>query len=366
MSILDKEPNLPLLTPRSLSSMRGAFRVIVNDPIKAPSKYSHDAWYVNFIEESVRKIPGWNSEYIAETPEITGDQNEILLLVARSDGKSWPLSVGKSLDFERKITRLANWAMHGRLFTLGKIPSPSKLIRSSAVEWDVSMKEQWAVWWDQVWPNVVSFGSIISSPRLLIGDETAWMFAEPGDCVVSARGLTPSGLEQKLRSILISKISENNPVAFSRVDIAVGTSWAESQDSTDQKVYEAKWGMLCEAFRNMAAILDSEGYGAPVPDDEAIAAGEEPLPRYSFMECVPCHPDIDPNAQISLPLEWRNYAKSLVNAAALNYMPITPLKTGAWQEPEAPGVMSTRFIARTGAGVEPRFRTWSHLRKKRK
>jgi hypothetical protein len=273
---------------------------------------------------------------------------------------------GEKLRFERKNARIASWAISNRLFTLGTIPSPSKLIRSSAVEWDVSTKEQWGIWWDQVWSSVPSYGSVLENPRLLIGDETAWMFAEPGDCVVSARGLSPMGLEQKLRSILVSKTSQENPVPFSRVDIAVGSSWAESQISTVQEEYAAKWISLCQAFENMARILNSEGYGAPIPDDESIASGEEPLPRYSFMECPPCHPDIEPNSSISLPFGWRNYAKELVNNAAINYMPITPLKTGAWQEPELPGVMSTRFVARTGSGVEPRFRTWSHLRKKRK
>jgi hypothetical protein len=106
MSIIEKEPNLPLLTPRSLSAMRGAFRVLVVDPVKAPSKYSHDGWYVNFIEDSIRNIPGWQSEYFSEIPEVTNNAHEILLLVGRSDGKSWPASTGRNSDLRGRTQGL--------------------------------------------------------------------------------------------------------------------------------------------------------------------------------------------------------------------------------------------------------------------
>jgi hypothetical protein len=358
MSITDREPDLPILPPRAIASIRGAFKLLVHDPVGEPSRGSHDEWHAKFVAESAKLIPGWAGALaLKETPEPTPDTTELLLLTARTDGKAWPALTGKRPDFLTKLQRLAAWAQQGRLLIYGSMPGPSKLIRSQAIDWDVATKEQWASWWDIVWPQLQTYGSITENPRLIVGDECAWAFAQPGDMVVAARGISPMGLNQRLRSVLASRETR-----FSRVDICVGQSWAEAQKAEAPEYYANAWNQLCQAFWEMSQLLNSEGYG----QDSANQADtlEQPPTYYSFIEPPHCHPDSE-GSKLG-PLDYRQYARSLVVQAAQAYMPFQPLPEGAWQEPELPQLVSPRHVAKIGAGVEPKSRMWTSTRAKKK
>jgi hypothetical protein len=360
MSITDREPDLPVSPPRAIASIRGAFKLLVHDPVGEPSKGSHDEWHAKFVAESAKLIPGWAGALaLKETPEPTPDTTELLLLTTRTDGKAWPALTGKRLDFLTKLQRLAAWAQQGRLIIYGAMPSPAKLIRSPAIDWDVASKEQWASWWDAVWPQLQTYGSMLESPRLVVGDECAWAFAQPGDMVVAARGISPMGLNQRLRSVLASRESR-----FSRVDICVGLSWAESQTPQEPEYYTNAWNQLCQAYWEMSQLLNSEGYGQDSPDIADIAEGVNPPTHHSFIEPPHCAPDTQ-GSKLG-PFSYRNYARGLVVQAAQAYMPLQPLPEGAWQEPELPGQLSPRHVAKTGAGVEPKSRMWSPSRAKKK
>lgn len=359
MSITDREPDLPVSPPRAIASIRGAFKLLVHDPVGEPSKGSHDEWHAKFVAESAKLIPGWSGGLaLKETPEPTPDTTELLLLTARTDGKAWPALTGKRLDFLTKLQRLAAWAQQGRLLIYGSMPSPSKLIRSPAIDWDVAQKEQWASWWDAVWPQLQTYGSMLESPRLLVGDEAAWAYAQPGDLVVAARGISPMGLNQRLRSVLASREAR-----FSRVDVCVGLSWAESQGVEAPEYYTNAWNQLCQAFWEMGQTLTAEGYGQDSPDMADIAEGVNPPFFHSFIEPPCCAPGAE-GSKLSA-IEYRQYARGLVLQAAQAYMPFVPQEPGAWQEPELPGLLSPRHIARTGAGVEVKSRTWTPTRAKK-
>jgi hypothetical protein len=235
------------------------------------------------------------------------------------------------------------------LLIYGSIPSPSKLIRSPAIDWDVAQKEQWASWWDAVWPQLQTYGSILESPRLLVGDEAAWAYAQPGDLVVAARGISPMGLNQRLRSVLASREAR-----FSRVDVCVGLSWAESQGVEASEYYTNAWNQLCQAFWEMGQTLTAEGYGTFLDGGNV---------GFGFLEPPCCAPGAE-GSKLSA-IEYRQYARGLVLQAAQAYMTFVPQEPGAWQEPELPNILSPRHIARTGAGVEVKSRTWTPTRAKK-
>lgn len=356
MPITDREPDLPVVPPKALQSERGARKVLVHDPIGAPSVGSHDEWHAKFVAESCSLLTGWAGEpALKEAPEPGPDATEALLLVARSDGKAWPAGTAKRQDFAEKLRRYAAWAQQGRLWLYGAVPSPSRVLRSPAVDWPVADKEQWASWWDQVWPQLPCYGSVLERPSLYVGDEACWAFAMPGDLVVAARGVSPMGLSERLRSVLASRSG-----GFANVNVCCGLSWAESQKEESAEYWQARWEELCRAFWSIGETLKSEGYGEESPDMADVYEGTSPPWRACFVEPPHCAPD---DLKLA-PFVHRDYARSLVCSAAKAYLPFRALEEGSWQEPELPNVVSPRHAAKTGCGVLPKSRSWTPARAK--
>lgn len=334
--LMDKEPALQAIAGGSFERFGGAYKLLIHDPVGRPSREAHDEWHALFVGESAKqKLTAWDYEAKFDgIPPQSVDPSEILCLVARGDGRSWPNKLGKSEGFAHYLQTLAQWIGSGRIVCYGNIPSPSRLIRSQAVEWDVAAKEQWASWFDYAWPNVRTVGTVLEVPELLIGDESAFDFALPGDHVIGLRGLSPFGLPTVLQDALASR-------AFSSVRICIGKAWAESirMDSTHSSIGE-HYQQLFTAIARCKEITDAAGISL----------------RYVQPSCVVAKSEFD---ALAAP-ELRAYALYLVQHAATAVTgEIIALPAAAWQDLEVPGYTAVRYSARTGTGIESKFRTWS-------
>lgn len=355
MSDLSKEPSLPQTPPRALSAERGAKKVLLYDPIGAPTKGSHDEWCLSFLSASIGNLEGWSAEVLSELREPSADSSEFLLLASRSDGRAWPATVVKKDGFIDRLRAMSNWAALSRLGVYGRMPSPSRLIKSPAAKFDVAMKEQWASWWEQAWPSLPVFGTVLQTPRLIVGDENAWAFARPGDHIVAVRGVSPMGLASQLRSVLAAR-----PDRWWDVQVCVGLAWAEAQAQKDGEEWAKDWNALCVAFWEMGEVLFSEGYSFSRGDaPEGMDEASMPNVR-EFLEPPFCAPDPSGGETFV----HRGYARSLVVFAAKAYLPFVPLEEGSWQEPELPGATGARHLPRTGSGVQPKSRSWTPARPK--
>lgn len=338
-----KEPKIITPPPGALQDLSRKGTVYVLDPLGPPSASGHDKWHFDFITESINQLDGWNAEPIVIPPPVQECQeNSCLLLNSRTDGRHWLATTAKRDDFAIKINAYASWLQAGRLFTLGNIPSPSTLIRSPKVTWDLATKENWAVWFDAAWPYVNRIGSVCKIPNLLVGDEAVWAFANPLDLVVQGRGLSPMGLANQIRSILASRQGpEPGWLPFSTVSFCVGLAWAESQ--TENTVWTEEWEKLCKAMSEIKQICWDEGY------------------QISFVEPPHCRADLQTDITI------RSYARHLViESAKAVGLEVFPLAEGAWQEPEVPGVLSPRHTPTKGVGPSVKSRFWTPKRSKKK
>lgn len=313
-------------------------KLLIHDPAGKPKKGLHNEWYVSFVAESIRQKLNIECQLcLDDLPNPTNSNpNEFLLLVARTDGKTWPDSLDHLKNPRQYLDELAQWVASGRVLRFGDVPPPTPLVCA----FDPTAAH-WAKWFSDAWGFVHKVDMVQASPTLLIGDNSVYDFAQPGDFLYTTPELSPFNLHENFLNVygaaldgLILNGIENGVVEsrpFSSVKVCIGRRWVENLPP-DWVQNEADYLAIYSELEKIKKFLDDRNI---------------PL---QFIEpaCLTAPTSMQAYARYTI-----SYAQQIIHGEGF-----VPLPEGQWQDQNNLGVTAKQHLNSKG-DIAVKSRSWT-------